>query len=286
MQELDPLNPEEARQLFLEEGFPPETQPGALDLEKINRITERVGRLPLFIRLAARQCRQGVSPALPAGYPSVLPRSGLLDGNRIAGLPEQPVSGAAGDERGLEIIARLAAFPAHHAAIEALQTGVPKRDFYTAESFLAERGIIERQPNDRLQMHGFLALWLQDAAADTYAAELAAVEGWLLDFARRGAIGEDYAPLDAEQANLIGLLERLKEEERGPELVELHSHLFDYLRVRGLWGMNLQALDAALQELIGAGRCAPDRLGRSASRHYAHPARRASARRDRSEPSG
>jgi tetratricopeptide (TPR) repeat protein len=247
-QELEPLTADEARTLFLREAYPLDTTIPAVELEQIDRIVERAGRLPLTVRLTARQRKQGVSTARLLDILAYSPESvfsteeGLLVYLRSL---QQELDGMAAARR---LLARLAAFPAHHASIEALQAALPRRDYYTAESFLVERSIVDRMEGDRLRLHGFLALWFSNAFPQDCDAERPVVEGWLGDFARRSAQADNFAALELEQANLLGLLERFKEEQRRGALVDLLRSLFDYLRARGMWGMNVQALDAALDD--------------------------------------
>lgn len=247
-QELEPMTAEEARLLFVREAYPTNSAPPAAELEQIDRIVERAGRLPLAVRLAARQRRQGVSPARLLDMLAYSPEAvfsaetGLLAYLRSL---QQELEGMAAARR---LLARLAAFPAHQAPIDALQAGLPRREYYTAESFLVERSIVDRMEGDRLRLHGFLALWFQNAAPQDYDAERPVVGAWLTDFARRCAETGDYEMLDGEQGNLLGLLEQYREEQQRDALVDLLRWLFDYLRVRGLWGMNLQSLNALLED--------------------------------------
>ena len=245
--ELNPLDPKGARQLFTALAYPAGTRLSDRDLSLIDQIASRLGRLPLAIRLAARQRRQGVSLDRLLDMLEYAPgalisgESGLkayLD-NLLQELQAQP-------DR-MQILLRLACFPAYHASIEPLYGGLSKRARYEAESFLVERGILERQEGDRLGMHALLALWIQNAEPEPFQAQNGLIEAWLVDYARQHR--DDYDDLELEQSNLLGLLDRFKQGERWDELVDLLSDLFIYLRVRGLWGVNYHTLETALENL-------------------------------------
>jgi hypothetical protein len=245
--ELRPLGLEQARQLFTALAYPPGTELSEDDYRRIDQILNRLGRLPLAVRLAARSRRQGVSlerllDMLEFAPGSLLSAEAGLKAylESLRGeLQEAPVAA--------QILLRLAAFPAHHAPVEPLFTGVPKRARYETETFLVERDIVSRREGDRLELHSLLALWLENAEEEAFQAERARVEAWLVDFA--GGHFDDYDLLEVEQANLLGLLDRFKQEERWDDLVGLLRSLFRYLRVRGLWGVNYHTLEAALEHL-------------------------------------
>ncbi len=243
---LGPLKQGEARQLFTSLAYPAGTKPSDAELERIGQIVDRLGCLPLAVRLAARQRRQGVSLErllkMLDTAPGVLLSSEeclkLYLDNRRQELEGMPAA--------LQLLARLASFPAHHASIDALATGLPAEVEFEAENFLVERGLVERREGDRLQLHALLALWFQNAQPAVVQAEFKAVEDWLVEFVNQHRDDLNYDAFEMEQANLLGLLDRFQRQGRWDDLVALFRNLFNYLRARGMWGTNLQTLEAAL----------------------------------------
>jgi tetratricopeptide (TPR) repeat protein len=259
---LRPLGLEEARGLFVALAYPAGTELPVDDSQRLDQILNRLGRLPLSVRLAARSRQQGVSLERLLDMLQFAPGALLSAEAGLKAYLESLRGELQGMPVAMQALLRLAAFPAHHAPLEPLfgrlhrmaspkdaTIEIPKRTRYETENFLVEREFVSRREGDRLELHSLLALWLENAEEGAYQAERTLVEAWLVDYA--GQHSGDYDLLEVEQANLLGLLERFRLEERWDDLVALLRNLFRYLRVRGLWGMNIQALEAALEHLDG-----------------------------------
>ena len=144
----------------------------------------------------------------------------------------------------LTLLARIAAFPAYEAPVAALRSGISSLDFFQAKDKLIDLGVVEPLGSDRLALHPVLGIGIYRLEGEAVDKERESCIAWLADFAQKNR--DNYALLERELPNLLGLLDYFTENSQWDSLAGLVGALFDFLRVRGFWG----ELDTALDSLI------------------------------------
>jgi tetratricopeptide (TPR) repeat protein len=235
---LEPLLSEQAEALFmaLAKIDPADPQRGL-----VAQICNRMGRLPLGIKLAALKCAEGESLATlwtRLQYGAVADENARL----LFATSFKDVQASPQAER---LLVRIASFPALEAPLEPLREDEPDAEFFQAKDKLIALGLIGAAGPDRLAQHPVLApLSLEQADKSLVTREKKWVGEWLANYA--AAHRDDFAALHREHDNLLGLLDRRIDARSWNGVVELMRHLFDYLRLRGLWRELVERLDKCL----------------------------------------
>lgn len=249
--ELEPLSAEDAARLFIVEALLDQPELAARELTQIDAICARLRYLPLAIRLVARRVhpprRRPVPQLLDQLLLQIERRPETVLGHGDAGVAPiftdsfarlQRQSGAA-----VRMLVRLASCPDYEAPEAVILDGLSEDDKFSAPDYLHEHFLVDSVGNGRLVLHPLLgALVKRQAPARLRGQERRYTERWLLDYAR--AHEGDYGALAEEHRNLLGLLRAFAEDGRWDEAAPLMRRLFDYLRVRGLWSLALEHLDA------------------------------------------
>ena len=240
---LQPLQPAVAEELFKAKARPSGAAFSYDEAELVTDICRRMRYLPLAVKLAALKYAEAVESL-----------EDLRD--RLAAEPQSLVSPEDGviavfaahhaDLKGmptaLNLLVRIASFPALEASTKALQEG--QADFYSSKDKLVDLGLVDYAGPDRLVLHPLLGRQVERVEPEAIAPERERAAAWLADYAAHHR--EDYDALEQEQANLLALLDRLSEERRWDDLVALLRDLFDYLRVRGQWQEAFEWLDTVV----------------------------------------
>ena len=241
---LTPLAPSLAFELFLREAHIAGDALAAGERDRIEEICERLGYLPLAIHLAAS--RYAETRRLDQLYRRVMTSPALVatEHEAVANAFQAAFDEVRPHKTALRLLARLTAFPAREADEIALQEGVNRLAYFQAVDKLLALGLLSVSAAGRLALHPLLgALSELELDAALLEEERGDAETWLLAYAQ--AHRYDYDALAGEHQNLVGLLDRLQEEE-AEALFRLLHDLFPYFRVRGHWHEAREQLGDAL----------------------------------------
>ena len=239
---LQPLGPAWAEDLFKTLARPSGAAFSAEEAALVADICRRMRYLPLAVKLAALKYAEGseslheLADRLASEPESLSPEDGVIAifAAHHAALKGMPTA--------LNLLVRIASFPALEAPLKALQEG--QVDFYSSKDKLVDLGLVDYAGPDRLVLHPLLGNQVQRVEPEAIATERERTARWLADYARSNR--EDYNALEGERANLLALLDRYADERRWDDLVALLRDLFDYLRVRGQWQEAFERLDAVV----------------------------------------
>ena len=239
-QRLQPLNPVIAEELFKTLARPSGATFSDEEAALVVDICQRMRFLPLAVKLAALKYAEGVESLqdlrdrLAAEPESLLPEDGVVAifAAHHADLKGMPTA--------LDLLVRIASFPALEASLKALQ--VKQSDFYSSKDKLVGLGLVDYAGPGRLVLHPLLGSQVQRIEGDAVAAGREWSVRWLMEYAERHQ--KDYDALEEERPNLLALMDRYVDERRWDDLVALLFNLFDYLRVRGQWQESFERLDA------------------------------------------
>lgn len=238
---LHPLSPEQAEELFLSlaNRSASTLQPGERELLKL--ICAKMKYLPLAVKLAARKCAEGGETLETLWERLEQAPESLIEDNTFFETLHDDLRKS---PEALQLLVRISSFPALEAALAPLRAGTQAIEFFQAKDKLIAFGLIEPAGADRLSLHPVLGLGVQKSEPEAIKAERQNTIRWLQEFAREHS--NDYAALDRERANLLGLCNWLERERRWNELASMMHSLFHYLRVRGQWQEAFQRLDKIL----------------------------------------
>lgn len=239
---VSPLNPRLAQELFLAEAKLNREQLPLGDHALVAMICDRLQGLPLGVKIAAGKYREGES------LQTVLDRinSAALATEAIQALVTSVLDELRDAPEAQRLLVRLASFPALEAPVRPLQ-GHPNNnedltEFFQAKDKLLALHVIEKAGIDRLALHPLLGpLIVRQTPKAAATQERNRMIDWLIAYARDNR--ENIPALSLEHRNFIALLDSLKGRKQWKAIASLMQHLFDYLRLRGLWSEALSRLD-------------------------------------------
>ena len=216
------------------------------DQQKIREICEKMGNLPLAIKLAALKHAEGESLTTIQERLAVAPAT-IVDGRDevktifaaiYADLETVPAAS--------RLLIRVASFPTQEAPLGPLRADEDDIEFFQAKDKLLALGLVNPAGTDRLAMHPLLGQ-LAHAQADKKVAadERNRVADWLLNYAHEHAT--DYESLEREHRNLLGAFDWFDKARKPIATISLLKDLIDYLRVRGYWQEARARLDRAMR---------------------------------------
>lgn len=240
-QRLQPLTPGVAEELFKMLARP--SSGSAFSEEEaalVVDICKRMRFLPLAVKLAALKYAEGIESLqelrdrLASEPETLLPEDGVVAifTTHHADLKGMPTA--------LNMLVRIAGFPALEASLKALQ--VQQADFYSSKDKLVDLGLVDYAGPGRLVLHPLLGSQVKRIEPDAVAAGREWAVRWLMEYAERHR--KDYDALEEERFNLLALMDCYVDEGRWDDLISLIQYLFDYLRVRGQWQESFERLDA------------------------------------------
>ena len=244
--ELAALTPPEATRLFISLINRSSTEVPEADQQKIREICEKMGNLPLAIKLTALKHAEGESLTTIQERLEVAP-STIIEGHEevstifaamYADLETVPAAS--------RLLIRVASFPTREAPLGPLRADEDDLEFFQAKDKLVALGLVTTAGTDRLAMHPLLGQ-LAHAQVDKQvaAAERNRVADWLLNYAHENA--NDYQALAREHRNLLRAFDWFDKARKPAATISLLKDLFDYLRVRGYWQEARAQLDRARQ---------------------------------------
>lgn len=242
--ELEPLSAEEALQLFISQALYPGAQLPEEDRRHIAEICALLRRLPLAIKLAAGKYADGESLEDIEERLRYQPDTLFINDPGLNSIFTALHQDLQNDPAAMRMLLRIAGFPALECSTEYLRQNETRSAYFGAKDKLTLLGLATPAGRERLALHPVLGLGVWKAEWDAMELERERSSAWLLDLARRKR--EDYPALEAEHANLVGLLDLLNDAGRWETLVDLMRDLFEYLRVRGQWQEAYERLEAAL----------------------------------------
>jgi len=243
--ELEPLSAEEAVQLFLSHALPPGAQLPQQDRRRVAEICALLRRLPLAIKLAAGKYADGESLEDIEERLRYQPDTLFINDPGLNSIFTALHQDLQNDPAALRMLLRIAGFPALECSTEYLRRDETRSAYFGAKDKLILLGLATPAGRERLALHPVLGLGVWKAEWVAMEEERERATAWLLELAHRNR--EDYRALEAEHANLVGLLDLLSDAGRWETLVDLMRDLFEYLRVRGQWQEAFERLEAALQ---------------------------------------
>ena len=243
---LTALTTTEAARLFINLINRSEAEVDESDQQKIREICEKMGNLPLAIKLTALKHAEGESLTYLQERLEVAP-STIIEGHEevstifaaiYADLEKFPAA--------LRLLIRVASFPTREAPVGPLRANEEPLEFFQAKDKLSALGLVNTAGTDRLAVHPLLGR-LAHAQADQQVAadERNYVADWLLKYAHEHA--KDYQTLEQEHRNLLRAFDWFDKDRQPAATISLLKDIFDYLRVRGYWQETRIQLDRAKQ---------------------------------------
>ncbi len=239
---LQPLGRAVAEELFKTLARPSGAAFSDEEAALVADICRRMRYLPLAVKLAALKYAEGVESLQDLRDRLVSEPESLSPEDGVVAIFAAHYADLKGMPTALNLLVRIASFPALEAPLKALQEG--QSDFYSSKDKLVDMGLVDYAGPDRLVLHPLLGNQVQRVEPEAISPERERAARWLADYAKRNR--EDYDALEGERANLLALLDRYAGERRWDDLVALLRDLFDYLRVRGQWQEALERLDAVV----------------------------------------
>ena len=241
---LTALSPVEATHLFVSLINRTLTEVPEADQQKIREICEKMGNLPLAIKLTALKHAEGESLTTIQERLEVAP-STLVEGHEevstifaaiYADLETVPAAS--------RLLLRVSSFPTREAPLAPLRAEENDLEFFQAKDKLIALGLVNTAGTDRLGVHPLLGR-LAQAQIDTNVAanERNRIADWLLNYAHENA--KDYEALAREHRNLLRAFDWFDKARQPTATISLLKDLFDYLRVRGYWQEARVQLDRA-----------------------------------------
>jgi tetratricopeptide (TPR) repeat protein len=238
--QLNPLNPDQAEELFLAFSNRPASSLQLDERNLIRLICAKLKCLPLFVKLAALKYAEG-GESLATLWERVQQAPESLIENAVL---EALYDNLRKCPEALHLLVRIASFPALEAPLAPLRSGMQNEGFFEAKDKLIALGLVEPAGADRLSLHPVLGIGVQKAKPEAIKTERQNTIRWLQDFAHDHR--HDYPALDRERANLLGLCDWLEKARGWNELLFAMRSLFHYLRVRGYWQEAFQRLGKIL----------------------------------------
>ncbi|MBN1921281.1 MAG: tetratricopeptide repeat protein [Anaerolineae bacterium] len=247
---VEPLHPDEAVRLFALlahldwEHIQPDQQ------EHIDQICKEMGNLPLAIKLTALTYTES-SDSLENLWRrlQIVPTTIIPDHEEVSLIFEAAYQNIQGSAMALQMLVRMACFPALSAPVIALRADEMDPQYFLAKDKLLALGLVSQMTSDRLTLHPLLGLLAREKATsenpEMVQREQTWVADWLLAYAEK--YRDDYVMLGQEHDNLTGIVSWLKVHMKHKAIIALASYLFDYLRVRGHWQEALDSLADASQ---------------------------------------
>ena len=243
---LKALTSEEATNLFITLINRSFQEVDQAELQKIRELCEKMGNLPLAIKLTALKHAEGESLTIIQERLEIAP-STIIEGHEevstifaaiYADLEQVPAAS--------RLLIRVSSFPAREAPLGPLRANEDDLEFFQAKDKLVALGLVNTAGTDRLAVHPLLGR-LAHAQVDKKVATDARqhVANWLLDYAHEHA--NEYQALASEHRNLLGVFDWFDKAQKPAATIRLLKDLFDYLRVRGYWQEARVQLDRARQ---------------------------------------
>ena len=241
---LTALTPAEATDLFVSLINRSLTDVPEADQQTIREICEKMGNLPLAIKLTALKHAEGESLTTIQERLEVAP-STLVEGHEevstifaaiYADLETVPAAS--------RLLLRVASFPTREAPFAPLRANESDLEFFQAKDKLVALGLVNTAGSDRLAVHPLLGRLAQAQIDPNVAAnERNQIADWLLNYAHENT--KDYQALAREHRNLLRAFDWFDKERQPTATISLLKDLFDYLRVRGYWQEARAQLDRA-----------------------------------------
>ncbi|MBN1874658.1 MAG: tetratricopeptide repeat protein [Anaerolineae bacterium] len=245
---IEPLHPDEAIRLF--------AQLAHLDWEHVQpderrcveQICNKMGNLPLAIKLTAlTYTESGDSLGNLWQRLQIVPTTIIPEYEEVSTIFETAYQSIQGASAALQMLVRMACFPALNAPVTALREDDMAPEYFLAKDKLLALGLVSQLTADRLALHPLLGLLAREKTTsespEMVQREQVWVADWLLAHARQHQ--KAYSILSQEHDNLIGIVSWLKREQKHEAIIALTGYLFDYLRVRGHWQEALDCLTEA-----------------------------------------
>ena len=212
---------------------------------RIEQICSKMGNLPLAIKLTAlTYAESGDSLENLWQRLQIVPTTIIPEHEEVSLIFETTYQNIQGSSTALQMLVRIACFPALNAPVMALREDELSPEYFLAKDKLLALGLVSQITSERLALHPLLGLLAREKAAsenpEMAEREQAWVANWLLAYAEQHQ--DDYGILSQEHDNLIGIVSWLKRQKKHEAIIALISHLFDYLRVRGHWQEALDCL--------------------------------------------
>jgi hypothetical protein len=204
-----------------------------------------MGNLPLAIKLTAlTYAESGDSLENLWQRLQIVPTTIIPEHEEVSLIFETTYQNIQGSSTALQMLVRIACFPALNAPVMALREDELSPEYFLAKDKLLALGLVSQITSERLALHPLLGLLAREKAAsenpEMAEREQAWAADWLLAYAEQHQ--DDYGILSQEHDNLIGIVGWLKRQKKHEAIIALTSHLFDYLRVRGHWQEALDCL--------------------------------------------
>jgi tetratricopeptide (TPR) repeat protein len=245
--DLKPLSPAEAIQLFQQESGLQEANLEARDRDQVGKICEALEYNPLGIRLAGRKSADGESLSQLFELLQVKPDIWIEEDQSLGAVFMASYQAIQARSQSLQLWLRLASLPAFESSEKELRDMLPdfsRQDYLDARSDLEKFGLIHVD-GDRLVLHPIVGRGLRLMDREGLKIIQESTFNWLVRYAADHR--DDYAALDRQRENLLGLLDWYAGEEQWEQVVGLLRSLFQYLRVRGQWQFALNHLQGAVE---------------------------------------
>ncbi|MGC9395669.1 MAG: tetratricopeptide repeat protein [Anaerolineae bacterium] len=242
---VEPLHPDEAIRLFALLAHLDWEHMQSDRQRRIEQICNKMGNLPLAIKLTAlTHAESGDSLENLWQRLQIVPTTIIPEHEEVSLIFETTYQNIQGSSTALQMLVRIACFPALSAPVTALREDELSPEYFLAKDKLLALGLVSQITSDRLALHPLLGLLAREKAAsensEMVQREQAWVVDWLLAYAEQHQ--NNYGMLSQEHDNLTGIVSWLKRHKKHEAIVALTGHLFDYLRVRGHWQEALNCL--------------------------------------------
>lgn len=245
--ELKPLAPADAIQLFFQDSGIQDVPLNAQQSQQIERICDTLEHNPLGIRLAARKYADGESLSHLAEVLQLKPDIWIEEDQSLGAAFMASYQDIKTRPQALQLWLLLASFPSFDAPEQDLRevlSSFSRQDYIDARYDLQKLGLVDVK-RERLVLHPLIGRGLRVVEREELKETQVSTFDWLVRYA--SSHREDFAALDRQRENLLGLLDWYAGEAQWEQVVGLLRSLFHYLRVRGQWQLAFDHLQGTVE---------------------------------------